>query len=172
MTEMSLPSVSYFQLNILINHCWCSDSIWGGIYSCRCIVSLDRIPEDKTYYDPPDPDWSIVYEHEINGNPIYPDRRDCLRVRQDVIDWLNANVKNRNTPRYVEGGTKGWAIGTDKYNSNSGITFRFFFDRQMDGMRFIKHWSHHKNPVSYLQYFKDIRKELDPKTGRLKRVPR
>lgn len=162
-------------MNILINHCWCSDSNWGGLYSCRVIVSLNRVPEGKTYYDPPCPDWALVEEHPYTP-PESPDdpfrRRDTLRLRPDVVKWLNRNVKDRKVPSYVEGGPKGWAVGTDTYNSHSGISFSIFFERQRDGMAFIKRWSVYKNPVSYLQYFKDIRKELDPTTGRLKRVAR
>jgi hypothetical protein len=158
-------------MNLLVNHCWCSDSIWGGYYTCRCIVTLYRVPEDKTYYDPPCPDWALLEEHPFTGKDgdlTYNDT--TLRPRADVIEWLNKNVKDRKVPTYVEGGAKGWAIGADKYNSLNGIDFRFFFERQMDGMKFIKHWSVHKNPISYLQYFKNIRKELDLKTGKLARV--
>jgi len=161
-------------MNILINHCWCSDSIWGGTYDCRCIVTLNRVPEGKTYYDPPDPDWALVETHpHPPGKGSFRD--ETLRLRADVRAWLDANVKDRKLTKWFkkEGDTvKGWAVGSDKYNSTSGISFSFFFERQMDGMRFIKRWSHHKNPVSYLQYFKDIRKELDPATGKLKKVPR
>lgn len=57
-------------------------------------------------------------------------------------------------------------------NAANPLDLHLFFERQNDGMAFIRHWSHHKNPVSYLQYFKDIRKELDFKTGKLKRVER
>jgi len=153
-------------MDILINHCWCSDSIWGGEYDCKTIVTLHRVPEGKTYYDPPSPDWALITEHEFSG-AVFPSMGETLRVRPDVIEWLNANVKDRKIPSYIKGGTKGWAVGTDKYNSVSGISFSFFFERQRDGMAFIKHWSVHKNPVSYLQYFKDIRKELDFKTCKL-----
>lgn len=161
-------------MNILINHCWCSDSIWGGNYSCRCIVTLDRVPQGKTYYDPPCPDWALVEEHPHKGDPARF-RDETLKPRADVLAWLNANVKDRKLTKYDKDNgesVKGWAIGSDEYNAANTISFSFFFERQMDGMRFIKHWSHHKNPVSYLQYFKDIRKELDLTTGKLKRVTR
>jgi hypothetical protein len=161
-------------MNILINHCWCSDSIWGGEYNCRCIVSLDRVPDGKTYYDPPCPDWTLVEEHPHQSSNRR-DRTETLRPRADVLEWLKTNVKDRKLTKYERDqgdSLKGWAIGTDEYNASTGISFSFFFERQMDGMRFIRHWSHHRNPVSYLQYFKDIRKELDLATGKLKKVAR
>ncbi len=153
-------------MNILINHCWCPDSIWGGHYDCKVIVSIYRVPEGKTYYDPPCPDWSLITEHEVNQSTPHHLYRDTLRLRPDVIQWLNDNVKDRIDAKHP----KGWAIGTDEYNSASGISFRLFFERRADGMAFIKRWSCYKNPVYYLNYFKDIRRELDPKTLRLKRA--
>jgi hypothetical protein len=160
-------------MNILINHCWCSDCNWGGHYDCRVIVTVNRVDDDKTYYDPPSPDWALVEPHKFASTN--PHERETLRPRADVIEWLNANVKDRKlTAWHKERGQspKGWAIGTDQYNAVKGISFSFFFERERDGMAFIKRWSVHKKPVSYLQYFKDIRKKLDPKTGKLVRVPR
>jgi hypothetical protein len=159
-------------MNILINHCWCSDSIWGGNYSCRVIVGLDRVPEGKTYYDPPCPDWSLLQEHKFDSGDKdkLSFRNTTLRVRPDVINWLNANVKDIKLHKWEKDNgqsSKGWAVGTDKYNSQNTISFAFFFQRRRDGMAFIKHWSVHKKPVSYLQYFTDVRKELNFKTGKL-----
>jgi hypothetical protein len=142
------------------------------VYSCQCIVTLRRVPDGKTYYDPPCPDWALIEKHEVNADAPYHLFHHTLRPRADVIDWLTKNVKDRKVPKYVDGGAKGWAVGTDEYNSANAVSFSFFFERQMDGMNFIKRWSTHKKPVSYLQYFKDIRKELDFKTGKLVRVAR
>lgn len=157
-------------MNVLINHCWCSDSNWGGGYDCRVIVSLYRVPEGKTYYDPPCPDWSLIEEHpRVSADAM---RNTTLRLRPDVVAWLSANVKDRKVPSYVKGGVKGWAVGSDAYNAHAGISFSLFLNRHRDAMAFIKRWSVHRLPVSYLQYFTDVRKELDPVTGTLKRVPR
>ena len=142
-------------MNLLINHCWCSDSIWGGCYDCQVIVSIYRISENKTYYDPPDKDWDIIEEDKES---------DILRLKPEVMEWLNTNIPDR---KHKES-PKGWAVGTDKYNSNSGISFNIFFHRQKDAMAFIKRWSNYKKPVNYLNYFKDIRKKLDQNTGKLK----
>ncbi len=160
-------------MDILINHCWCSDSIWGD-YACRCIVSLHRVPDGKSYYDAPDADWALVEKHPYAGNPALF-RDETLRPRADVRAWLAANVKDRRLTKYEKDqgdSPKGWAIGTDAYNAATPISFSFFFQRQTDGMKFIRCWSHHANPVHYLQYFKDIRKVLDLSTGRLKRAER
>ena len=144
-------------MDIIINHCWCSDSIWGGAYDCRVIVTIERISKNKTYYDPPDKDWETIEQ-----------KNNIIKLKPEVIEWLNTNIPNRKD----KDSPKGWAIGTNEYNSHHPISFNVFFDKQRDGMAFIKQWSHYKNPVHYLNYFKDIRKELDSKTGKLKRVAR
>jgi len=150
-------------MNVLINHCWCSDSNWGGQYNCRVIVSIDRIPDGKTYYDAPEPDWlNILEKHTFD----YGD--DVRRLRPEVIQWLNDNVKDRESDEQKQG----WCVGTDEYNSNNVISFAIFFERPSDALKFVKRWSSHKKPVHYLNYFQDIRRELDFATGRLKRVPR
>jgi hypothetical protein len=159
-------------MNILINHCWCSDSNWGGCYDCRVIVTLHRVPEGKTYYDAPCPDWVLVEEHPFKSKEDRF-RFTTVRARADVLEWLNTNVKDRKLIKWqIQKGesAKGWSVGTDEYNSATGISFSFFFEREHDGMNFIKHWSVYKKPTYYCQYFKDIRKELDFKTGKLIKI--
>lgn len=164
-------------MNVLINHCFCIDSHWGGKepYWCRSIVSIDRVPEGKDYYDPPCPDWALIEEHPYASKEKEPfGRHETLRLRSDAMDWLTASIKDRELTKWqvAEGySVKGWDVGTDAYNSNSGISFSVFFARPADAMRFVKHWSVYKNPISFLNYFKDIRMELNPKTGKMKRIP-
>lgn len=158
-------------MNVSINHCWCTDSNWGGLYACRVTVSLYRVPEGKTYYDPPCPDWALVEEHPYQST-AKTFNRETLRLRADVAEWLAANVKDRKAPSDVEGGPKGWAVGSDEYNSTSGIHFTFFFHRRSDAMAFIKRWSVHKRPVNYLNYFTDRRFKLNPATGRMQSARR
>lgn len=159
-------------MDILINHCFCTDSIWGGWYDCRVIVSLRRITEGKTYYDKPDPDWALVTEQKFDGAED-SFRKKTLHVRPDVMEWLEKNVKDRKLVKWQkeekEGySPKGWAVGSDKYNTHDALGFSFFFERETDGMAFIKRWSIYKKPTYYCQYFKGIRKKLDLKTGKLK----
>ncbi len=159
-------------MSILINHCWCSDSNWGGHYDCRVIVTIDRIAEGKTYYDPPTTDWTNLIEKVDLEWKQFGDSHATYRLKQEVVDWLNANIQDRKTPKYHAGGTKGWAMGTDKYNENSGISFNIFFESARQAAKFIKQWSSFKKPVDSLNYFKDIRRKLDITTNRMKRVPR
>lgn len=136
-------------MNVLVNHCWCSDSNWGGHYNCRVIVSINRNETD--YYSPITQDWkNIVDEDEKN---------DIIRFKPDVIEWLKKNFADRR-----------WAIGTDEYNNRSRISISVFFQSTKDAMKFIKQWSSHKRPVNYFNYFRDIRFKLNEKTGRLSRV--
>jgi hypothetical protein len=149
-------------MHVLINHCWCSDSNWGGHYDCRVIVGINRIEKDKTFYDPPSADWTLLTERikdwdfdEI-GIP-----KDTIRLKPEVLQWLTEEV-----------GGKKWAVGSDAYNSRDTLNVSVFFQSSRDAMRFIKRWSVFGKPVSYLNYFTENRRELDLKTGRLKRVTR
>ena len=158
-------------MHILINHCFCSDSNWGGVYDCRVILSIDMVQKGKTYHDPHEPDWINLIDDDIefeSKKPFRVGHYDTQRLKPEVIQWLTENIKDRDNKKHKQG----WAVGTDEYNSDSGVSFSIFFERQRDAMNFIKRWSSHKKPVHYLNYFKDIRRELDPTTGRLKRVPR
>lgn len=157
-------------MNVLINHCWCSDSIWGGNYNCRVIVSIDRIAEDKTYYDPPMEDWTNLieeheYDHRDEAGFMHHDTR---RLKPEVMQWLKDNIKERNCAEHKQG----WAVGTDKYYSNDGLSFTVFFERTSDALKFIKRWSVFKKPVDYLNYFRDVRRKLNMTTNTLQLVKR
>lgn len=155
-------------MNVLINHCWCSDSNWGGHYNCRVIVSIDMVPKGKTYYDPHEPDWlNLLEKHDLVWEK-FGDAHRTYRLRPEIIQWLQDSIKDRQDDKQK----KAWCVGTDKYNANMAISFPIFFERPSDALKFIKRWSSHKHPVHYLNYFQDIRRELDFATGRMKRVPR
>ena len=145
-------------MNILVNHCWCSDSIWGGHYNCSVILSVDRIPEGKTYYDPVCEDWQNLIED--------PTGYDAPKLKREVVEWLEKNIQNQKGDK----SNRGWAIGTDKYNEKNSISYNIFFQRQKDALFFIKNWSIYKKPLNYYNYFKDIRKKFDHKTKTLKLV--
>jgi len=151
-------------MEILINHCWCSDSNWGGYYDCSVILTIKAFEKREDVYKRKyTPDWQNVLD-EHYSNTI----DEVMRLKPTIIQWLNDNVKDREDDEHK----KGWSVGTDEYNKHSGISFSLFFARRNDAMKFIKHWSIYKNPVHYLNYFKDIRRELDFTTGRMTRVPR
>lgn len=166
-------------MNLLINHCWCSKSNWNGLYyHCRVIVSIDMIAENKQYHDPDsrEPDWNLIEEVPYNnGKEILFCKHSTRRLKPEVMQWLQDNIKDRKlTKSEIEHGdvVKGWAVGNDEYNSNDSISFSLFFQSSKDAMKFIKTWSTHKNVVNYLNYFKDIRRKLNFKTGRLNRIAR
>ena len=162
-------------MNVLINHCWCSKSNWGGQYNCRVVVSIDRVAEDKTYYDPPMEDWTNLTEEykfewkDEAGFPHYTTRR----LKPEVMQWLKDNIKDRKLHKWaIERGEKpqGWCVGDDLYNSGDPISFTVFFERTGDALKFIKQWSVYKKPIDYLNYFRNVRKKYDPKTKTLRRV--
>lgn len=136
-------------MEILINHCWCSDSNHGGVYLCRCILSISRIEKGKTYYDPPMEDWiRLLYKHE-----------GVRKLKPEVFEWLSNNIPDDK-----------WAVGTDAYNRLNELNFYIFFQSSRDALKFIKHWSVFKKPLHYLNYFTDNRREFDPKTKTLRKV--
>lgn len=149
-------------MDILINHCWCADSNWGGHYNCSSIVTIPRIPKGKTYYDPPAADWvNLLDQCELSDGARVP------RLKSDVIQWLSLNVKDREeTP------INGWCVGSDIYNRNASISFNLFFERPKDALKFVRQWSCFGNPEDYLNYFRDIRRQIDYNTGCMRRVQR
>ncbi len=156
-------------MSLLQNHCWCSDSNWGGHYNCRVILTIDYVQDGKGYHDGPTKDWeNLIIDDIPYENPERLGRFETCRLKPEVMEWLKANVKD------VEGEDhkQGWCVGTDKYNSNSGISFSIFFQRVSDAKKFAKQWSSYKNLFTYLNYFEDKRYGLNLKTGRLTRIPR
>jgi hypothetical protein len=164
-------------MNVLINHCWCSDSNWGGNYNCRVIVTIPSRDKDKGYYDPPSEDWkNLIEEHEMPQPIEQFGRYNTWRLKPEVMEWLEKNIPDRSLKKWqivkYNDSPKGWAVGTDKYNSNDVCGFNVFFESYRQAAKFIKQWSVFGKPVDYLNYFKDIRMELDITTNKLKRVKR
>lgn len=147
-------------MNYLRNHCWCSSSNWGGNYDCQIIVSLQAYEED--YIE----DWEnliikvpIKEKFKIGTLPEIEIETNILKLKPEVISWLYENVSDFQ-------GKPGWCVGSDSYNKDSPIEYSVFFQRRKDAMKFIKTWSKWKKPLFYCQYFTDIRKRLDTKTGK------
>lgn len=162
-------------MNYLKNHCWCSDSIWGGVYDCPIIVSVTAY----TTYDKND--FALLTEKHLffsqtvyernqqlfNTKPHHTDEyhrelatREVDFVRPEVVDWLAKNIPD------MSNGSPAWAVGSDEYQAQSNDSVSFFFQRRRDAMKFIKHWSEWKRPVHYTQYFTDVRKKLNLETMR------
>jgi len=165
-------------MNYLQNHIYCHDSNWGGPYHCRHLVSLSSYEEkDKN-------DWRNVvssktekvfsqeiYDRMKEAKSSFDDKilreystREISLVREDVIEWLNANVEDRTTSNgSLE---KGWCIRSKESRANSsGLDMTFFFHRKRDAMAFIKRFSEYGKPTHYCHYFSDVRKTLDLETG-------
>jgi len=156
-------------MDYLKNHCWCSDSNWGGHYDCQIIVGLSSYKEG--YKE----DWErLLTKADYFNEDTYKillskGLPDCEEVKMaattkynqlkpEVIQWLEDNVPERN-------GVKGWAIGSaDHVRSGSNINYDIFFQQTRDAMKFIKTWSKWKKPIHYCQYFTDVRKTLDLQT--------
>lgn len=162
-------------MNYLKNHCWCSESIWGGFFDCSIIVSLlgyekaymedwNNLVEDKVYFSLKE-FQSVIAQYTRAGYEISDSKARELATKKvkvlkpEVFKWLEENV-----PDYRGG--KGWAVGSDEYNISNISSFSVFFQRRKDAMKFIKTWSKWKKPIHYCQYFTDVRKELDLETGK------
>jgi len=172
-------------VNYLQNHIWCSDSNWGGGFNCRHLVSIESYKSGKndwknitdikkvfvqSEYD----EWKKQEETEEESEDkkrFYTEERlirlstkNVIVLKKDVMDWLQNNISDEKN------GAKGWCVGSENYNAGeSGISFKVFFKRKSDAMKFIKQWSEWKKPVFYCQYFTDVRKELDLKTLKYKK---
>lgn len=170
-------------MDVLVNHCFCTDSNWGGSYNCRTMLVIEQYKEeDSASEDEQTQDWTdLIEEHDFFNKRKYEqmtikDRHSeelmqefstesTNRLKPEVLKWLNDNIKDRDDEN-----KKGWCVGSDSYNANMGISFAIFFHRQTDAMKFIKTWSVHKNPLTWFNYFDNIRKKLDIKTNKLKIV--
>lgn len=157
------------------NHCWCSDSIWDGIFDCRYILTIERDidPEFDTLLA--DTEFFSQEEYDIlekmyGDNSRYKDllvskdmcMRNTFRLNDAVLTWLHNNVKDRKG----EDINKGWAIGSDEYNRASYPQGKFdiFFHRRKDLLAFVKEFSKYQRPTHYFDYFNDVRKTLDLET--------
>ena len=136
-------------MDYLRNHCWCSDSNWGGEYDCQVMVSLNNYRAGYTE------DWNNLMTEKMCTEGV-----DTITLKQEVLDWLVSNI-----PDYKD--DKGWCVGSDEYTSNdTSVSYSVFFQRRRDAMKFIKTWSKWKKPINYCQYFTDVRKRLNLETGK------
>lgn len=154
-------------MDYLRNHCWCSDSNWGGNYDCQIIVSLSSYKEGYKQ------DWDNLIEtkdyldeelYEINKKLI-PEATDQIIIKcstrkintlkPKVLKWLEDNVQDFEED-------KGWCVGSDEYvATDSCSSYSVFFQRRKDAMKFIKTFSVWEKPIHYCQYFTDVRKTLN-----------
>lgn len=87
-------------MNYLQNHIWCSDSIWGGEYNCRHIVSF------SSYEDESVDDWALLIDEsaETAEETLFGTDLACTKkvpnLRPEVLMWLSDNVKDRKTMLY------------------------------------------------------------------------
>ena len=90
-------------------------------------------------------------------------KRETVTLKQEVIDWLNDNLKDvkgsdENTPIEKR---KSWGIGSQSQNSKQSYQIDIVFTRQLDALEFIKQWSVYKKPTIYFDYFHDDKREMD-----------
>jgi hypothetical protein len=168
-------------MDYLQNHIWCSDSNWGGMYSCRHWVHFTNTREYEVN------DWSLIindyidsfinqYEYNVfkKRYQTHDDEELIERcthlapnLKPHVFEWLEANIKDRPAKNTGDSESlKGWCIGSANYRGKDPYSFTVFFYRKRDAMAFIREFSVYKKPVHYCQYFSDVRKVLDLKTGK------
>lgn len=166
---------------------FCTRSCWNsGFYDCKYLVSIDRIGKGKGYHDEPEKDWTNLTEEALffDGERYeeiskYESLKDCTdeelrkfatnpfrRLKSEVLQWLNANVKDRDDKEQP----KGWCCGDDSYLKTNSLSIHLFFHRKSDALAFIKEWSVYNQPTTYFDYFREIRKELDLNTNELVKV--
>lgn len=163
-------------MDYLQNHCWCSESNWGGVfYDCRHIVSLnsykDGYKDDwenlvdesaETFFDEEEYQLFLPY-YEEQGLVLNKGRfnKKVKNLKKELLDWLDKNVEDRTGYDC----NKGWCIGSTEYRGkDASYSMSVFFHRKSDAMKFIKTFSKWKKPINYCQYFTDVRKKLDLET--------
>lgn len=157
-------------MDYLRNHCWCSDSNWGGNYDCQIIVSLN------SYNDGYEDDWLRLIDPKseiitVTPNPdessfSYP--KSVINLKPEILNWLQTNVPDLSKDTFGNNTLKAWCIGSAEYRSLNSSGYCIFFQRRRDAMAFIKTWSKYKKPIYYTQYFTDVRKVLDLSTLKYK----
>lgn len=86
--------------------------------------------------------------------------RPCPTLRDEVITWLNENVKSSRRDERSNR-PEGWCVGNDQYRMSGSLSeLIIWFLRRNDALQFIKTWSVYKKPTTYLNYFDDDRREL------------
>ena len=145
-------------MNYLKNHCWCSDSNWGGNYDCSIIVDL--LSYEENYKE----DWNnLIIRKSFKGpSDLFPSieiDKIYVELKPEILLWLESSILDFQ-------GNKGWCVGSPQYNSTSTISYSVFFQRRRDALKFIKTWSKWKKPLSYTQSFTCIRKTLNIVTGK------
>lgn len=156
-------------MNYFSNHCWCSDSNWGGTYDCRHIVTIEFLLKGGEYHrkETHNPEWySLINHTQVLREDLRLVRHRMLKP--EVLEWLNTNVKDREDETHP----KGWCIGTQEYIDKDIMGFNIFFHRLTDARAFAKKWAKHGTFDSYFNYFREIRMEYCPKKKRMVKVKR
>ena len=144
-------------MNYFKNHCWCSDSNWGGHYDCQIILSIKMILDGGTYHD------KSTHNSEWNDLLL----NDGKTLKPEVIKWLEENIKDCKDRRNPKAMVKGWCIGSQKYIDRNTLDFNIFMQRRTDAMKFAKRWSKNGTFDSYFNYFTQVRKKYCPVKKRL-----
>ena len=125
---------------------------WGDLIYSKEFFNQEEYDEAIEYYKSTDNREMVERFAKLRAT-----MRDAPSLKKEVIDWLNENIKdnpkNKTQPQ-------GWCMGNDNYRSTSLLSLTLWFYRRRDAMNFIKTWSSHKKPTTYLDYFNDIYKEL------------
>ena len=155
-----------------INHCWCSRAQHNDeCYDAPNMVSIDNLEKvDKDDWDNLIVTTKVIADEDVRVAEAmqekYPDYKpypkDCPMLKQEVIEWLNKNIKPQKD------GEPGWAMGNDQYRVIQTYELTLWFQRRNDAKKFIRTWSKHKKATSYFNYFDDpiTNLLLDTETGK------
>lgn len=146
------------------NHCWCSRSHWDGkVFDCTYMVTIDKFV--RMYGEHGDckeqEDFGNLLEkksHVTDEGALGMYDMGVMTLKPEVEQWLIDNVEDNKSASHK--GEKGWCMGDDEYRAHDMLSLTLFFYRRRDAMKFIKEWSSHRKPTTYLNYFKDDYREL------------
>ncbi len=83
-------------MDYLKNLCWCSDSIWGGMYDCQIIVGLDCYEEHNQE------DWDNVLDQEKHfSQKRYEEVKETFTGKDYYTDEFHRSMALRtiNVPK-------------------------------------------------------------------------
>jgi hypothetical protein len=151
-------------MHVHVNYCFCTDSIWGGDFVSNFMVCIPKyLPSDDALKGKKHEDWKRLVDEIPRATRKMFESLVTNRLKPEVLNWLKENIRDN-------GKEKGFAIGSDEYNSHGSMDFSIWFYRRSDAMKFIKQWSACKKPTTYFDYFRGIRKQYNPETKTLQKV--
>ena len=133
---------------------------WTALIEIKEFLNQTKRERNEEFYKQLNEDLPVEERSQVTDEYLdYISTEEVATLRPEVVDWLNENVKP-STDKARKDRPEAWAMGNDEYRESESFSLTLWFVRRNDAMKFIKHWSGHEKPTTYLNYFKDDRRKL------------